>query len=55
MLGSLNVRNVIRERGEANIGVSLGAIDNLKLSAVDNRKVNGLVPLSFSAVAHPVA
>jgi hypothetical protein len=52
LLATLNVRNMIREKGHGDLGISLRQLSDSNGSTVDNHKVAGLVaataPLDFS-------
>ena len=52
LLATLNVRNLIREKGHNDLGISLRQISDSNASTVDGHKVAGLVvaarPLDFS-------
>ena len=51
LLATLNVRKAIRGRGHGDLGISLRPIEDSNSSTAENRKVVGLVCLSFFTVA----
>ena len=54
LLATLNVRDSIRERGHASLGISLNPIDMSNSSSAANRKVVWSMCPLFSTVAHSI-